>query len=874
MSPIFISEIQVIDEYATTDLQELNALFEDATGKSNFVFYRFTFSFYYLHYYFNIFLLATMSVERCVAVWKSLRCQRYQFNRKFIIAISVVMALAALACALPSFLDQQLIVNDLNSNTTEPTNNDYQEKERNFEFYQRCFKPLEYAIEHNHSFVMDHGDISVEQCVDVLTNDSINHLEDPELGFTDDADLFSENGMPQNFTLDGSVDVDELFGFGDYEEAYTDYPVRIMEDIEYPPGSNIQVQVAERSLYHQLLNFALSAFPVEHDLKAMCDPALSEEARIYQIIVHLVIGFFIPFTAIVVSYVSIAYMIGKRARERLEPEVGEDGHVGRRMSDFLKQFVTGGGSFRTDGDRTPPYNCGSSPLLRRSLRQKRKKLDESTNLAASDLNSEAKFVPDEQASPSRAYLATNTNQSASTVKTRMDGESGVIAASEPYTPVQPSETKPPTLRAAAKVVNMRRTSGGSASSAESFQTDQTSIHTSPSPGVRLSAPTFMNQDKTLVKRACSAESSTSTATSTQGNSHARWSNDVFRSNSLDEELKKQQTDANNQQQDTGLESPTDGHDNDSTSSKRSSGTPTRVHKYSVSDSTQDVWQGSHTRLYTQKSENTKPRPFNRQISTTSNYYRSRAYSAQSRGSSGNGTIRKTIVHKNAERHMRVSRTVLTYVLVFAICWLPQRIVHTLFITENLVGKSGYFCHALTASTRILTFFSVLLNPIVYAISQREIRHYLRQKLAGVFKCGALQRRKHSQKITEQNGEQTNGLVGNENRDFSRVAEHNLTSDDISRRERHIRNRELWSRMVNRLGRKSMRTSLTASTMHGGEEKKSDGTIDEEKEEEKGQSSKDQSSSNSFKLVWEDWQQLMDIAGKKHGSNPPINDTIL
>ena len=35
---------------------------------------------YNFHYYVNIFLLAIMSVERCVAVWKSLRCQRYQFN--------------------------------------------------------------------------------------------------------------------------------------------------------------------------------------------------------------------------------------------------------------------------------------------------------------------------------------------------------------------------------------------------------------------------------------------------------------------------------------------------------------------------------------------------------------------------------------------------------------------------------------------------------------------------------------------------------------------------------------------------------------------------------------------------------------------------
>ena len=35
---------------------------------------------YNFHFYINIFLLAAMSVERFVAVWKSIRCQRYQFN--------------------------------------------------------------------------------------------------------------------------------------------------------------------------------------------------------------------------------------------------------------------------------------------------------------------------------------------------------------------------------------------------------------------------------------------------------------------------------------------------------------------------------------------------------------------------------------------------------------------------------------------------------------------------------------------------------------------------------------------------------------------------------------------------------------------------
>jgi len=46
-------------------------------------FYRFGLALYYLHYYFNIFLLAAMSVERCIAVWKSMRCLRHDIAVSF-----------------------------------------------------------------------------------------------------------------------------------------------------------------------------------------------------------------------------------------------------------------------------------------------------------------------------------------------------------------------------------------------------------------------------------------------------------------------------------------------------------------------------------------------------------------------------------------------------------------------------------------------------------------------------------------------------------------------------------------------------------------------------------------------------------------------
>ena len=45
------------------------------------------------------------------------------------------------------------------------------------------------------------------------------------------------------------------------------------------------------------------------------------------------------------------------------------------------------------------------------------------------------------------------------------------------------------------------------------------------------------------------------------------------------------------------------------------------------------------------------------------------------------TLRKTMAHKNAEKHMAVSRSVIIYVIVFSLCWLPQRITNLLFDLE-------------------------------------------------------------------------------------------------------------------------------------------------------------------------------------------------
>jgi len=50
------------------------------TLNKNFEAYRIIFAAYNMHYYINVFLLALMSIERCMAVKKSLQCQRYKFK--------------------------------------------------------------------------------------------------------------------------------------------------------------------------------------------------------------------------------------------------------------------------------------------------------------------------------------------------------------------------------------------------------------------------------------------------------------------------------------------------------------------------------------------------------------------------------------------------------------------------------------------------------------------------------------------------------------------------------------------------------------------------------------------------------------------------
>ena len=194
------------------------------------------------------------------------------------------------------------------------------------------------------------------------------------------------------------------------------------------------------------------------------------------------------------------------------------------------------------------------------------------------------------------------------------------------------------------------------------------------------------------------------------------------------------------------------------------------------------------------------------------------------------------------------------------------------VFQGMIGMGGHFCNVLNSSVRLVSFLYVLLNPIVYAVTQRELRHLVRDIITRL--------RKNVAKIkTNTVPREENGATDNNERNLSRSVINRYTTDEMSRSERHARNKETRSRLNQRLGRPNLRFSHSATGISA-HDKPSDGTIDEEREDERNHSSKGQSSSTSFRLNYttsngEDWKQLIDMADSKNGhchSNGSGNDT--
>ena len=148
------------------------------------------------------------------------------------------------------------------------------------------------------------------------------------------------------------------------------------------------------------------------------------------------------------------------------------------------------------------------------------------------------------------------------------------------------------------------------------------------------------------------------------------------------------------------------------------------------------------------------------------------------------------------------------------------------------------CHTVHIVLRIITFFSVLLNPIVYATTQRDIRNYIRNKIVaratkrwpfnwrrkaggggGANKtAAAANRQQQQQQQPKNNGAAATAAVVTTDRKVAVVAAEGKPRKD----DKHKRHRERRMWLAQRLGRhRGQHQQLSVS------EKPSDGTIDEE-----------------------------------------------
>lgn len=112
-------------------------------------------------------------------------------------------------------------------------------------------------------------------------------------------------------------------------------------------------------MYHFSLSFAIDQVKEHyhgyHKMQSMCYPNLSQPAKIYILITNLVLGFFVPFSIIVFSYVSIACMIGKRVRSRMNTALSE----------------TSTTHFQPNASSTDANQAGSIQLREKTLRNSR-----------------------------------------------------------------------------------------------------------------------------------------------------------------------------------------------------------------------------------------------------------------------------------------------------------------------------------------------------------------------------------------------------------------------------------------------------------------------------------------------------------------------
>ena len=322
-----------------------------------------------------------------------------------------------------------------------------------FAIYE-CHKPLLLAEERNDTAVTDCCGVKIRDCIDLFLRygDQYNDELDDVLQEVNDTELME---LEKQFS-----DADYYsYDFSSNEPYYDDYALT----------HNVKNYKVLYLITLDKINIGVSIGDVD-----TCDPMLLPDGKIYQIIANLIIGFFIPFLAIVISNLLIACVIRGRALSRLEnDQVEEESLVGRRMSDFFRQFSHG--VSRSEADS---YRKGS-PIARRSA--KYQKVERVQFHSYHD----------------RSNGVDQNNRFSKSPTTAITFHPASPTRSPEHKPIV--KTREPRVRLSSLSTQCRRTSGGSGSSAESFLTDMTSLQTNSSPGVRLSAPLFVQSQDGRVR---------------------------------------------------------------------------------------------------------------------------------------------------------------------------------------------------------------------------------------------------------------------------------------------------------------------------------------------------------------------------------------
>lgn len=828
-------------------------------------------SWYNFHYYVNIFLLASMSVERCAAVWKSMRCQRYQYNRKVIIVISIIMWLLALAFVMPEMVNPNLIASESDSpdgisrvlgpnemsmeqdgdaltelgrrakanfsekgipvgskwysspSTTRPYENETKNFNADMDVLYACYTLLERADRENKLCVESYGKLNVHVCFTeifaIMTTYDPMVLPEEDTADTPGSDSSIETNNPlilsEKDALDAfaSDDVDlfqELATLENYEN----------EDI-FESCVKVGVDIA---MYHFSLETAVEKvkqhFRRYDKMQSMCYPDLSKPAKIYILIVNLVLGFFVPFSIIVFSYVSIACMIGKRVRNRMNTTLSEtstthfqqnasstDGNqagsiqlrekktqrnsrndsMSRRMSDFMRYILLRrphdgleNRSYMTDSDQhSTPFNS-SRKVTHPSQAHRTEEFNYQGNLGVApqypkpstseQQSSEDDPLHDRQFEEAIRQVShvrlrnensrikypvfhdtTNDNipQTIEEHPHEAEGEEEELLRASNGSSIidglsQQSVRTTPPVRTVQRNSGSRRESGGSyGSSMDSMATDQTSLIpcidkrysgatmtsalTPPTP-IEASNP-YTNQffptgdDRTAHQRMSSGD-----AIYMSGSG----SNDAMKQQYRKSTQRKQ---PNESELENGrVKDAADGHREmtDGVFPKKRNTSPRDGYSFPPARGRNEQARSNSRFTESQQDhENHKQKlVYNRQTSNTSSIFHSHrrlsSSSKRSTGGSRSSSKKRNLVHKYAEKQLRVSRTLLAYVIVFSLCWLPQRIAYLLYVIEALVGAMDLRCFKLITGVRILSFISVLLNPAVYILTQRQFQEYIRK----------------------------------------------------------------------------------------------------------------------------------------------------